>query len=233
VERWRNGSDLLKDDAPWIQDIRRPKYSETPIPAMLHVCAESRQVALGWYKLSLDSKLTKPRVYFDFDSDYLYVGCNECGVCFCRDCTNKVDFEDCHAVKRVLVHWAPRRITPFFSLHLRLRGVKEVLIFDPSTDPLNSDTELAHLQATTKPFNWQEGKSLYDVFLEDKLQLDQFYMDSVRIHQAQAKDPGPLYPTKIARVELVITPATTKIYGFMGDKSENNAIDFSLHPRSV
>jgi hypothetical protein len=111
--------------------------------------------------------------------------------------------------------------------------VKEVLLFNPSVDPLNSDTELAHLQETTKPFNWQEGKSLYDVFLEDKLQLDQFYMDSVRIHQAQAKDPGPLYPTKIARVELVVTPAETKIYGFMGDKSENNAIDFSLHPRSV
>lgn len=171
---------------------------------MLHVCAESRQVALGWYKLGLHSKLTKPRVYFDFDSDYLYVGCNECGpVSFCRDCTNKVVFEDCLAVKRVLVHWAPRGNSPFFSLHLCLRGVKEVLLFNPCADPLNPDTELAHLQETTKPFDWQEGKSLYDVFLEEKPKLDQYCMDSVTILQAQAKDLGPLHPTKIARVELV------------------------------
>ncbi|KAH8753141.1 hypothetical protein BGZ57DRAFT_725508, partial [Hyaloscypha finlandica] len=189
--------------------------SRIPVPNLLHAYYESRSLALrwytllfrprcgyGWYKLGLHSKLTKPRVYFDFDSDYLYVGCNECGaVSFCRDCTNKVVFEDCLAVKRVLVHWAPRGNSPFFSLHLCLRGVKEVLLFNPSADPLNPDTELAHLQETTKPFDWQEGKSLYDVFLEEKPKLDQYCMDSVTILQAQAKDLGPLYPTKIARVE--------------------------------
>jgi hypothetical protein len=106
--------------------------------------------------------------------------------------------------------------------------VKEVLLFNPSVDPLNSDTELAHLQETTKPFDWQEGKSLYDVFLEEKPDLDQYYMP---IHQAQAKDPGPLHPTKIARVELVVTPATSEMSGFMGTNSRTPSTSAGIQDR--
>ncbi|KAE9380302.1 hypothetical protein N431DRAFT_395026 [Stipitochalara longipes BDJ] len=48
--------------------------SPTPIPAALHVCSESREVALKTYKLSFGSRTDsfKARIFFNFDQDTLY-----------------------------------------------------------------------------------------------------------------------------------------------------------------
>jgi hypothetical protein len=50
--------------------------SPAPVPASLHVCSESRQVALKIYKLSFGSRTDgfKSRVFFNFDQDTLYFG---------------------------------------------------------------------------------------------------------------------------------------------------------------
>jgi 2EXR family len=50
-------------------------YSPTPIPAALHVCSESRQVAQKTYKLCFGSRTDdlKPMIYFNFDQDTLYI----------------------------------------------------------------------------------------------------------------------------------------------------------------
>jgi hypothetical protein len=48
--------------------------SPTPIPAALHTCSESREVALKVYKLSFGSRTDgfTARVFFSFDQDTLY-----------------------------------------------------------------------------------------------------------------------------------------------------------------
>jgi hypothetical protein len=58
-------------------ELWRTNYSEAPIPAMLHACSESRQVALKWYRLALEHCSTEPHVYFDFSADFLHVGCKD------------------------------------------------------------------------------------------------------------------------------------------------------------
>jgi hypothetical protein len=49
--------------------------SPTPIPAALHVCSESRQVAQKTYKLCFGSGTDdlKPTIYFSFSQDTLYI----------------------------------------------------------------------------------------------------------------------------------------------------------------
>ena len=243
VSRSKNSLDIpdwLKDrtnpiievpDKTIIDHFCRINYSKTPIPAMLHACTESRQVALGWYKLDFQSINAKPRVYFDFDADYLYIGCDECtDYSWCDDCAG--GFHD--AVKRLLVRWPASYGTPFVRLNRYFRGVKEILLFDPSTDPLKLEVQLSHLEKTTRPFNWNEGKALYDVFLEEKDVLDELYHASWNLEdlnispemkealiRIKERSPGPLRPEKIARVELAVTPETSKIYGFMEKKWSN------------
>lgn len=50
--------------------ISMPFISTTaPIPAQLHVCRDSRKVALQHYTLSFTRILEEPRIYFDFEND--------------------------------------------------------------------------------------------------------------------------------------------------------------------
>ena len=218
--------DYLKDHpecSSICKNLWRLNYSKAPIPAMLHACAESRRVALGWYKLALrPMMLDKPRIYFDFDVDYLCVGCNECSPSFCcDDCSYKVYFGDYEAVRRILVLWASRNTSPFSALNWHFTAVKEVLIFDSPDITIEPETQLAHLQETTRPFDWQGERNLYDAFLEEKPKLDNFWArfgKTIReaentpflfgdvSFEALAKIPGPLNPTKIARVALAVTP---------------------------
>ncbi|KUJ17763.1 uncharacterized protein LY89DRAFT_733589 [Mollisia scopiformis] len=49
------------------------------VPALLHVCFESRQIALQWYKLSFkDSPKLNGGIYFDHSVDFAYISCRNC-----------------------------------------------------------------------------------------------------------------------------------------------------------
>ncbi|KAI1806413.1 hypothetical protein F4811DRAFT_147479 [Daldinia bambusicola] len=52
-------------------------YSNTQIPALLHVNAEARYEALKHYKLSLGVGSLQPRIYIDFSRDTLFFGNSE------------------------------------------------------------------------------------------------------------------------------------------------------------
>ncbi|VUC27801.1 unnamed protein product [Clonostachys rosea] len=48
-------------------------YSETPIPAFLHVCRESREILRRWgYRLAFGTRSHAPRTWFHFERDILY-----------------------------------------------------------------------------------------------------------------------------------------------------------------
>lgn len=48
--------------------------STEPVPVLLHICQESRQVGLSHYQLAFGSVLHEAKVYFDFERDCLRFG---------------------------------------------------------------------------------------------------------------------------------------------------------------
>lgn len=217
----------------------RAVYSPTTIPAMLHACCESRQIALEWYNLAFRwPGFTKPRVYFDFGADYLRIGCGECeGHSLCMPCQELVSRRDARSVKKILLRHSSTDGKPFLMLYLNFRNVKEVLLYDPLTDPVKLETQLDDLRETSKPFSWQSGKALYDTFLDEKGQFDRFHAESLARRTTRlAKYPGlnaefpkePFCPKKITRVEVATTPKTSKVYGFLGEQFKASSYNFSF-----
>ena len=202
----------------------RPNYSEAPIPAMLHACSESRKVALGWYRLALEHGVAGPRVYFDFSSDFLQIGCEDCrgpGQCHLR-CMNILNQEQARCVQKVLLS-CPGLRDPFLLLCWNFRFVKEVLLYDSDTGPSITKAELSHLKQTTQPFDWQRGKDLHTYLLEKKAFWKSWGEQEQKKGRKNCYDEIHCFkPEKLTRVELAITPETSKIYGFMEKQFSGN-----------
>ncbi|WAO86360.1 Hypothetical protein NCS54_00363200 [Fusarium falciforme] len=61
-------------DFVWEFARRCHLYSHTPIPALLHTCAESRIMLINMgYKLAFRTRSSGPRIWFNFDRDTLYL----------------------------------------------------------------------------------------------------------------------------------------------------------------
>lgn len=209
----------------------RANYSEAPIPAMLHACSESRQVALRWYRLALQHGRAEPRVYFDFSADILHVGCQYCDGYECdRRCTDIVNRADAHRITKLLLS-CPGCRDPLYRLYLGFPSAKEILLYDSTTNPLITKTELSHLKQTIQPFDWQRGKDLYTHFLEEKAFWISVGEKNKRKYGKNLFEDAYLFkPEKLTRVELAITPETSKIYGFMEKQFTGNEF---LNPNSM
>jgi len=96
-------------------------YSKTPIPGILHATRESRAIALKWYQLCFPMRyprlsladwmrpnkidFVKPRTYFDFTNDVLYIGCESCYSVYCEACKENILFlQDKIKVQRIILH---------------------------------------------------------------------------------------------------------------------------------
>jgi hypothetical protein len=212
--------------------LPRYNYSPTPIPGILQACAESRQVALDWYQLTLAPAHKEPRTYFDLSADYLYIACENCKAQCCNDCSGIISYECQHEVQKVLFPWPGQYIDPFHSLFMSYRRIKEVLMFDPDTLSVKPEMQLVHLKETTKPFNWQNGKDLHAMFLEMKGRLnsrrEQWPQDEWCFRHFRLVNEHIFHIEKITRVELAVTPETSKMYGFMEEKFKDGNMDFGL-----
>lgn len=51
--------------------------SRIPVPNLLHICSESRAIALEWYRLLFQPTCALGGTYFDTQSDYIYYGSEE------------------------------------------------------------------------------------------------------------------------------------------------------------
>jgi hypothetical protein len=54
-------------------DLRIAKAAKTPVPTLLHICKESRDFALRFYRLSFEIELAGRPIYFDFERDLLFI----------------------------------------------------------------------------------------------------------------------------------------------------------------
>jgi hypothetical protein len=51
--------------------------SRIPVPNLLHICSESRAIALKWYRLRFQPACAHGGTYFDTQRDYIYYGTEE------------------------------------------------------------------------------------------------------------------------------------------------------------
>jgi hypothetical protein len=126
-----------------------------------------------------------------------------------------LDWTDVKRVTKLLLSFPGRR-DPLHSLYLRFPCVKEILLYDATTNPLIAKTELSHLKQTIQPFDWHKGKDLYTHFLEEKAFWISWGEQNKRKFGENFYKAAHLFtPEKLTRVELAVTPETSKIYGFM------------------
>jgi hypothetical protein len=145
-------------------------YSKTPIPGILHATRESLTIALNWYQLSFPMRyprlsladwmrldkldLIKPRTYFDFANDVLYIGCESCYSVYCEACKENILYlQDKIKVERIILHntiptvfqilTPPRPFydkTSFFAVAYLLGGytssLREIMILGPENRAL-------------------------------------------------------------------------------------------------
>jgi hypothetical protein len=141
-----------------------------------------------------------------------------------------LNWTDVHRVTKLLLSFPGRR-DPLHSLYLRFPFVKEILLYDATTNPLIAKTELSHLKQTIQPFDWHRGKDLYTHFLEEKALWISLGEQNKRTYGKNLFEDAHLFkPEKLTRVELAVTPETSKIYGFM--KKQFTANEF-LTPNSM
>lgn len=72
--------------------------SATPIPGVLHVCSESREMALHRYQLAMTTFASGPRIYVDFSSDTIYFGEGKSPTCNLVFSTMILEFIQPHQV---------------------------------------------------------------------------------------------------------------------------------------
>lgn len=197
---------------------------------MLHTCSESRQVALSWYQLAFNThSWIPPLAYFDFSADYLYTGCTESCKLPCNACFYIFRNPDITKVQKLLFS-LPGRFDPFFELYVYFLSAKEVLLFNPNTSSLKQGSKLSDLRETKEPFEWQDREmDLYKMMLEYREESRLKGFDDMRsYHHPVVSVP----PEKITRVEIAVTPETSRNYGFMKKEFRNKIIDFAFRQDS-
>ena len=155
-------------------------FSGALIPNLLHVCRESRELALKWYKLSFGpsdrfyshkrGQNIGNRMYFDWSQDWLYVQCNSCrgsgcdssesslcGVCMLmrvqKSLIKRVIFESSGSQN---VLWRPLIWFP------NAENVK----FVHWTDGLlfRHEAKLSDIIEFNSSYHWQQGKTMCECF---------------------------------------------------------------------
>jgi hypothetical protein len=175
--------------------------------------------------------LIKPRTYFDFRNDVLYIGCESCYSVFCDACKENIYFlQDKMTVERIILHNSipvqistPLRLfydrTSFLAI-ARLLGafnssLREIMILGPENRALEPQTALSHLKESSQRFDWQQEDDLMTQYVASYKNFR-----SPRISRSFTAQ-------KVRRMELEITAETTKIYGFMEDRFRGMTFNFS------
>lgn len=242
------------DEKGFDLDFFRPIYSKALIPAVLHASAEARQVALKWYQLAFASSYNPggPRVYFDSSADYLHVDCENWvvpegeGSIFWGRCSKCTTFycKENKTVSKIFLSWPTNAQAPFVDIYLHFRGVKEILIIDPTLElaRLKPGIQLTDLKETDKPFKWQKGKTLHAAFLEEKDKFDGWFAESLLDDNWSGKrslENGPFRPERFARVEQALTwdmfyidkVGKKRTFEVMENECKRNPIEFDFHPK--
>lgn len=172
-------------------------YSGASIPNLLHVCRESREVALKWYKLSFGKRKT---IYFDWSNDYLYAQCSECRGRLCYD----VGAETCglmrlnnierDSLKRLIWEFSGNSTSVEIVALMQYPAVDQLKIIHWEKGLLfRQGAELSQFVEDKHKYLWQNNKSLLDFFKSSHFANDQdLHGESIR--NLKSAEHIALYP---------------------------------------
>ncbi|KAK0128798.1 hypothetical protein ONS95_000748 [Cadophora gregata] len=155
-------------------------YSGAMVPNLLHVCKESRDLALKWYKASFGPKhqrytstrggLPIPSFYFDCSRDYLYAQCSKCNGSGCDSSElsmcdiSLLDRDHRDLTKRLFVEFSGFSMTLWLPL-IWFRNLEHVKCVHWENGLLfRHEAKLSDFIETEGKYHWQEGKTMRECF---------------------------------------------------------------------
>jgi hypothetical protein len=147
-------------------------YSTAKVPALLHVCQESRQIAKEWYELSFPRRSYEPessRTYFDSSSDFVYVP-EESG----EDKGNPTHSNiNPYSIRSMMpskimnvIHEVPEFCDNFFQLASCFSSATKALLVLEGEGMLQGSAELSEFTITADPFTWQGTCTLQKTYID-------------------------------------------------------------------
>jgi hypothetical protein len=131
--------------------------SRAAVPALLHTCRESRAIAKEHYVLSFATQATSPKVYFDFNHDWLYTRCSGClGV----GCTHKLTLTSDHKKVKHLVFEGPMKFNPFPKILRFYPGIENLILIGSKSSAKRDEIDKTDLALVDKSFEWECGDGL-------------------------------------------------------------------------
>jgi hypothetical protein len=128
--------------------------STAPVPALLHVCRESRTLAQTWYEFSFSSlEFRMPKVYFDFTRDGIYT---HCGGCLGSNCTHKLTWTKDHERVKLLAFEAPMSFKPFRKIARQYPGVEELILIKGKSMVPGGQIPWEAFEKVNERFSWQD-----------------------------------------------------------------------------
>ncbi|KAK0124546.1 hypothetical protein ONS95_009494 [Cadophora gregata] len=130
--------------------------SNAPIPAMLHACAESRQVASKVYKLRLGTAQSPATIYLDLSVDTLYFGSftDKKRIFIARTLVNTFAEEDFQQIRHIAVQY--KTFWRYFCNNMHgiadFVGIKTLqLVLERNSKSETNDMILVHPDWTPEP----------------------------------------------------------------------------------
>lgn len=126
-------------------------HSRAVVPALLHTCRESREIAKRYYSLSFATQDTSPKVYFDFHHDWLYT---QCGGCLGMDCNHKFTLTEDHKKVKHLIYHGPMSHNPFPKILRFYPKIENLILIGGRGNAQRSDINKADISIVHEKFSW-------------------------------------------------------------------------------
>ena len=125
--------------------------SRATVPALLHTCQESRAIAKKHYSLSFAPPETSPKVYFDFDHDWLYT---RCGGCLGMDCNHKLTLTEDHCKLKNLIFEGPMSCNPFHKIIKFYPNIKNLILVRGRSTAQRNEIKKTDISIVHEKFEW-------------------------------------------------------------------------------
>jgi len=207
----------------WLEHPDRHLVSRVPVPNLLHACAESREVALTWFRLLFVPICKCGGTYFDTERDYIYYGLKERKILVdsSHGDFNAYDFgdgnlwiKDRQSIPNIVIHYTrPSGAGNIIFVLLTLsrwcnKSAHNVLLLGPLNIELKACTLVSDLVRSVVSFdreNPEKKKQLREMIKHAKIFRDCPYIRFWRNFN----------PTMMVCAALCSSPNVQQKYGFI------------------
>jgi 2EXR family len=141
--------------------------SHAAVPALLHTCRESRAIAKKHYALAFATHETSPKVYFDFQQDWIYTRCSGC---LGTGCTHKLMLTEDHKKLKRLIFEGPMTYNPFPKIVRFYPAVEKLIIISGKSSTRRGEINKDNIYFVRKVLEWDCNRDL--LALAEKAWMD-------------------------------------------------------------